>query len=182
MRDITKLSHELDRESGICLAIIETPKGKRGKFSFDPDTGLFCFKKLLPEGMSFPLDFGFVPSTLCDDGDPIDVMVLCDEPSFVGALFRVRLIGVLEAEEREAGAEKLERNDRLIAIPTVSHLYAHIRSASELERPFIDHLSDFWVHKAKLEGASFNILGVKDAPAAITRVVKAAKVAKKKHK
>jgi inorganic pyrophosphatase len=178
MRDITRLPHELDEKAGVCRAIIETPRGHRGKFDFDTRTGLFCFKKLLPEGMSFPLDFGFIPSTLCDDGDPLDVMVLSDEASFVGALFRVRLIGVMEAEQKEDG--KVERNDRVLAIPTVSHLYASIHSASDLEPSFVGHLSDFWIHKARLDGKSFKVLGIKDAPAAIAMVVKAAKVARKK--
>src|SRR4051812_15114938 len=103
MRDLTRLPHDLDRDAGECNAVIETPKGNRAKYNYDPDTGLFILKSLLPEGMSFPLDFGFVPSTLCDDGDPLDIMVLADEPCPIGALLRVRLIGVLEAEEKEHG-------------------------------------------------------------------------------
>jgi inorganic pyrophosphatase len=177
MRDLSKLPNDLDRETGTCRAIIETPKGRRGKFSFDPETGLFLLKKLLPEGMSFPLDYGFVPSTLCEDGDPLDIMVLTDEPSPVGALVEVRLIGVLEAEEHEKG--KVERNDRLLAIPLVSRLYSRIHAASELDADYVKNLAQFWVDKAKLEGKSFKLLAVKDAPAAIALVHRGTKQLKK---
>src|SRR6185312_2842907 len=124
MHDLTRLPHALDRRTGLCRAIIETPKGRRSKFDYDPQTRLFRLKTILPEGMSFPLDFGFIPSTLCDDGDPLDVMVMVDEPTVVGALVQVRLVGVIEAEEKEDG--RTERNDRLLAVVDESRLYAAI--------------------------------------------------------
>src|SRR6185437_6514777 len=104
-----RIPHHLDPKTAVCRAVIETPKGARSKFDYDPKSRLFRLKTVLPEGMSFPLDFGFVPSTLCDDGDPLDVMVLADEPTFTGALLDVRLIGVIEAQEVED--ERKERND-----------------------------------------------------------------------
>jgi hypothetical protein len=66
--------------------VIETPKGSRNKFAFDPEDHVFELKKVLPAGMTFPYDFGFVPSTQADDGDPVDVLVLMDEPAFAGCL------------------------------------------------------------------------------------------------
>src|SRR5262244_2461710 len=96
-------------------AVIETPKGSRTKFKYDEELGLFMFDKALPIGQSFPFDFGFLPSTKGDDGDPIDILVLADEPTFVGCLIRAKLLGVIEAEQTENG--KTERNDRLIATP-----------------------------------------------------------------
>lgn len=169
MRDLTMLAHGLDAERGTCLAIIETPKGRRAKYDYDRETGLFRLAKLLPEGMCFPLDFGFVPSTLADDGDPLDVMVLADEACPVGALLEVRLIGVLEAEQTEQG--KSVRNDRLLAVPVISHLYARIGTAADLDPTFVRHLSEFWINKARLEGKSFRILGVR-GPAQATALVR----------
>ena len=81
--------------------IIETPKGSRNKFKYDPDLRMFKLSKVLPEGMVFPYDFGFVPSTKGEDGDPVDVLVLADEPTFPGCLLECRLVGVLEAEQEE---------------------------------------------------------------------------------
>src|SRR5438552_8843172 len=121
MADLSKLSPQLDQKKGTCRAIIETPKGCRNKFDYDPNSGLFMLGGLLPEGMMFPYDFGFVPSTLGEDGDPLDVLVLMDEPAHVGCLVDIRLIGVMEAEQTQDGATI--RNDRLIgvAIHSSSH-------------------------------------------------------------
>lgn len=171
MHDLTKLPHELDRRTGLCRAIIETPKGRRSKFDYDTETRLFRLKTILPEGMSFPLDFGFIPSTLCDDGDPLDVMILADEPNLPGTLLEVRLIGVIEAEELEHG--KTERNDRLIAAAAVSHLYAGVKTVESLDNGFIDNLVQFWTNKDRLEGKVFRSLGVKGPEEAVKLVKKA---------
>src|ERR1700694_401208 len=94
--------------------IIETPKGSRNKYAWDPKQRVFTLKKVLPEGMVFPHDFGFIPSTRGQDGDPIDVLVLMDQPAFTGCLVPSRLGGVFEGEQTEDG--KTERNDRLLAV------------------------------------------------------------------
>src|SRR6187399_1471528 len=73
--------------------IIETPKGSRNKYAFDAEQKIFELKKVLPAGMAFPYDFRFVPSTIAEDGDPIDVLVLMDEPAFPGCLLQCRLVG-----------------------------------------------------------------------------------------
>jgi inorganic pyrophosphatase len=177
MGDLTKLPHQLDRKTGLVRAIIETPKGRRSKYDYDPDIRLFRLKTILPEGMSFPLDFGFIPSTLCEDGDPLDVMVLVDEPTEVGALVQVRLIGVIEAEEKEKG--RAERNDRLIAVVDESRLYGALKTPDDLPDKFIENLTEFWINKDRLEGKDFRALGVQGPAAAIELVRHASKVAKK---
>src|SRR6201988_1257910 len=121
MADLTHLPHRLDPKSRVCQAIIETPKGSRNKFDYGPLSGLFMLGGLLPEGMMFPFDFGFVPSTLGEDGDPLDIMVLMDAPAHVGCLIEVRIIGVIQAEQREDGETK--RNDRLLGAAV--HSYDH---------------------------------------------------------
>src|SRR4051812_19029265 len=93
-----------DRESGELTVVVETPRGSRNKFDFDPAVGLFELAGVLPAGASFPFDFGFVPSTRAPDGDPLDVLVLMDEPAFPGCVVRCRLLGVIEAEQTEKGA------------------------------------------------------------------------------
>jgi inorganic pyrophosphatase len=173
--NLTKLPHKLDPKAASCRVVVETPKGQRGKLDYDIKSGLFRLKTLLPDGMSFPLDFGFVPSTLCDDGDPIDVMVLADEANFPGTLLDVRLLGVIEAEEIEHG--KSERNDRLLAAATVSHLYASVKTAEDLDTAFIDNLVQFWTNKDRLEGKVFRSLGIKGPQEAVALVKKSAKAA-----
>jgi inorganic pyrophosphatase len=71
MADLTNLANQFDPKRAICRIIIETPKGSRSKFKYDPNTNLFMLGGLLPEGMMFPFDFGFVPSTVGEDGDPL---------------------------------------------------------------------------------------------------------------
>ena len=81
--------------------VIETPKGSRHKYAYEPDLKTFKLKTVLPEGLSFPYDFGMVPSTKGEDGDPLDVLLLLDAPAFAGCLIAARLIGVVEADQRE---------------------------------------------------------------------------------
>src|ERR1700748_1349622 len=103
MADLTRLPHQLDVKKGMARAIIETPKGSRNKFDYDPESNLFMLGGLLPEGMMFPFDFGFIPSTFGDDGVPLDILVLMAAPAHVGCLIDVRLIGVISAQQIQDG-------------------------------------------------------------------------------
>src|SRR6266481_1106902 len=116
MAELTSLSPQLDAKKCLCRAIIETPKGCRNKFDYDPDSGLFILGGLLPEGMMFPFDFGFIPSTLGEDGDRLDIMVLMDAPAYVGCLIDVRIIGIIESKQIQDGETRA--NDRLVSVPT----------------------------------------------------------------
>src|SRR5271156_283582 len=107
--DPTKLK-PVDRKDGTVQVIVETPAGSRNKFAFDPDQSVFALKKVLPAGMVFPYDFGFLPQTLAPDGDPIDVLLLMDESAYPGCLVASRLIGVIEGEQLDG--KKKVRNDR----------------------------------------------------------------------
>src|SRR5947207_11435270 len=101
-------------EDECVMVVIETPKGSPNKLAFEPRYGTFMLKGVLPAGAVFPFDFGFVPSTRAEDGDPIDVLVLMDAPVFPGCIVPSRLIGVIEAEQTEDGTTI--RNDRLLAV------------------------------------------------------------------
>jgi len=111
-------------------AIIDTPKGSRNKFKWDEKHELYKLSGVLTVGAFFPYDFGFVPSTLADDGDPIDVLVLMDEPVFVGCLVPSRLIGGFYAKQTESG--KTERNDRLLAVAANSRNHHNVRMLDDL--------------------------------------------------
>jgi len=99
--------------------IIETPKGSRNKYAFDSEQKIFQLMKVLPAGMAFPYDFGFIPSTLAEDGDPTDVLVLMDEPAFSGCLLKCRVVGVIEGVQGKK--KKEERNDRIVAVEQENH-------------------------------------------------------------
>jgi inorganic pyrophosphatase len=94
--------------------IVGTPRGSRNQYKYDKQTRQLNLSKVMPEGMIFPYDFGFIPETEGEDGDPLDVLVLIDEPTFPGCQVECRLIGVIEAEQEQSG--KKIRNDRLIAV------------------------------------------------------------------
>jgi inorganic pyrophosphatase len=106
--------------------VIETPRGSRNKFKYDAKLRAFRLKTVLPLGAAFPYDFGFVPATKAEDGDPLDVLVLMDEPAFTGCIVRARLVGVIKAKQCETGATI--RNDRLIAIARKAHNFRGIHT------------------------------------------------------
>ncbi len=141
MSDISQLPHEIDREERQCKAIIETPKGRRTKFKYEKEAGLFSLGKVLPQGFSFPFDFGFVPSTLAEDGDPADVIVLMEEPAHVGCLLQVRLLGAIKVVQTEDG--KKTPNDRLVAVPVQSTEFAKVRTLDDLRGNVKEEVADF---------------------------------------
>jgi inorganic pyrophosphatase len=138
--------------------IIETPKGSRNKFNYDPELRLFKLGGVLPSGAVFPFDFGFVPSTLGGDGDPLDVLVLMDAPAFTGCLVNARLIGVIEAEQTERDGETT-RNDRLIAVVEGSRLMRKVRSLGDVNESLLDEIEHFFVSYNQAKGKEFKPLG-----------------------
>ena len=149
--------------------VIETPKGSRNKFAFDADEHIFELKKVLPAGMTFPYDFGFVPSTKADDGDPVDVLVLMDEPAFPGCVLTCRPIGVIEGEQ--GNKTDKERNDRIVAVERDAHSWADIKTIDDLGKEFCRELEEFFVNYHKLSGEKYRVLGVK-GPDQARRLVK----------
>ena len=169
--DLSRLNPLDSKDKDILRVVIETPKGSRNKFAFDPDQHVFELKKVLPTGMVFPYDFGFVPSTEADDGDPIDVLVLMEEPAFPGCVLKCRLIGVIEGEQRDKKKKKKERNDRLIAIQEDAHSWADIKTIDDLGKEFCRELEDFFVNYHELSGKEYRVLGVK-GPTQVHKLVK----------
>jgi inorganic pyrophosphatase len=163
------------KKDGLLQVIVETPKGSRNKFSFDEEQEIFCLKKVLPAGMVFPHDFGFLPKTIAEDGDPIDVLLLMDEPAFPGVLVPSRLIGVIEGEQVDG--KKRIRNDRLVAIADANHMYANIRKLSDLPKQFLRELENFFVNYHELEGKEYKLLGCKGIAEAEQLINKAKKAA-----
>ncbi len=147
-----------DADSRELNVIIETPKGSRNKFNYDGKHGLFKLGGVLPAGAIFPFDFGYIPSTLGDDNDPLDVLVLMDEPAFTGCLVPSRLIGVIEAEQTERDGQTT-RNDRLIALAADSSSHRGIRSLKDLDRNLVDEIEYFFVSYNTIKGKRFKPIG-----------------------
>jgi inorganic pyrophosphatase len=149
--------------------IIETPKGSRNKFAFNEDERIFELKKVLPAGMGFPYDFGFIPSTKADDGDPLDVLVLMDEPAFAGCILSCRPVGVIEGEQ--GTKKKKERNDRIVAVEKDAHSFAHVKKIGDLGKQFCRELEEFFVNYHRLSGEDYRVIAVK-GPAVARKLVK----------
>ncbi len=138
-------------------AVVETPKGSHVKYKYEPSIGYFRVDKTLPSGAVFPHDFGFIPSTIEEDGDPLDVLVLIDEPSFTGCVVPVRILGVIEANQTEAG--KTIRNDRLVAAALKSTEYENIHSLREMDPRLLEELEHFFQSYDEMEGKVFTPIG-----------------------
>jgi len=172
LADPTQLNAFDKDEADLVTVIIETPKGSRNKYAFDPEERIFALKKVLPAGMAFPYDFGFVPSTMGGDGDPLDVLVLMDEPAFPGCKLTCRIIGVIQGEQ--GNKKQTERNDRVVAIEDQNHSYAHVKRIDDLGKRFERELEEFFVNYHRLSGEQYRILALK-GPAAGRRCVKQAR-------
>ncbi len=171
MPNLAALAPKLDAKALTCRAIVECPKDSRAKYAFDPKTRAFAMKRLLPDGMSFPLDFGFVPGTLAPDGDPLDILVLNDEPACVGAMLECRLIGLIEGEQTEDG-KKPVRNDRVLAVACVSQLFDGVATTGDLGEGVLSNLTQFWVNYDALRGVAYKVVGVRGPKAAVAAVRK----------
>jgi len=144
--------------------IIETPRGSVEKYDFDPKLHLMKLKKILPAGMVFPYDFGFIPDTKGEDGDPLDIIVLSEFHSFPGCMIECRLIGCIEAEQSEKkDSPKMMRNDRYIGVPPISQTYGHLDSIKNLPDGILDELQQFFINYNKVEGKDFKIISLVDA-------------------
>ena len=161
--------------------VIETPQGSQNKYAFDQELGLFVLTGILPEGMSFPYDFGFLPSTLGEDGDPLDVLLLMDEPAFCGCVVPSRLLGVIKAEQTERDGSR-QRNDRLLAVPVKARTYNDSRSIEDLNDHRVNEIQQFFVSYNRINGKEFKPLGVSGAAEAEEIANNGIAAWRKKHK
>ncbi|MDB5806349.1 MAG: Inorganic pyrophosphatase [Betaproteobacteria bacterium] len=157
MENLTRMRNQWDARKRECLAIVETPKGSSNKFDYNPDYELFSLGGLLAEGLVFPFDFGFVPSTIAEDGDPVDVMILMDAPAFPGCLLNVRIIGAIEAYQDDGSKRTV--NNRLIGVSIHSHNHGEVAKISELNQGVLDQVEEFFVSYNKSRGKLFAVEG-----------------------
>jgi inorganic pyrophosphatase len=161
----------VESENAIIQVIVETPKGSRNKFAFDPQQKIFVLRRILPVGMVFPLDFGFLPKTKAPDGDPLDVLLIMDEPGFPGVAVRARLVGVLEGEQTQENGTK-SRNDRLLAVAEATQVYAGIEDLKQVPKALLSQLEEFFVNYHRIQGRQYRPLGWKGADVAMRSIEK----------
>ena len=143
------------------FAVIETAKGNSNKYTYFPEYDYFKLTKVLPSGMVFPLDFGFIPGTKGDDGDPLDVLVISAKGSFTGAVMECRIAGIIKARQYEDN--RIETNDRIIAVSDEHDEFRHIQSMHDINHSLIKEIGDFFVNYNKIDGKEFKVTGAGDA-------------------
>jgi inorganic pyrophosphatase len=169
-----------DKESGALNIIVETPKNGRIKYQHNEEYGMFQLDKSLPFGFSFPFEFGFVPSTIGGDGDPLDMLVLSDEATFPGCLVLGRVLGVLQAEQSEG--KQVNRNDRLVASPLSVKTQEPMAPIKLLDKKLTSDITNFFVSYNEVQGKKFKPLGFGSGQRALDLVEEARKRARKKGK
>ncbi|MBK0378482.1 inorganic diphosphatase [Mucilaginibacter segetis] len=162
-KETRKMSSAKKQET--ITVLIESPKGYRQKFDYDPESGRMKLSKLLPEGLVFPFDFGMIPGTEGEDGDPLDIIVLSENGTFPGCLADCRVIGALTAEQTERDGKKI-RNDRYIGISLVSQHFAGITTLADLPENILPQLEAFFENYNTQAGKRFRVLERLDAAAA----------------
>jgi inorganic pyrophosphatase len=160
-------------EDGDVHVVVETPRGSRAKFAYDPKLETFILSKSLLTGLTYPHDWGFVPSTKADDGDPLDIMVIHDATTFPGIVLTCRIIGILQIEQKSKG--KAERNDRLFAVPRRSHSEQGLRDVRDLSKPIRQEFEKFFIATDELEDKKLEIIGWKGPKIAMKAIKDSAK-------
>jgi inorganic pyrophosphatase len=146
-----------DRDSGALNVVVETPKGSRMKYRYDGEFGALRLGAVLGEGLAFPYDFGFFPSTLGEDGDPLDVLLFLDHAALPGSVATARLIGVLEVRQKSDGVP-WQRNDRFFAVASEAHAHKAVMKLSDLSHQLLDEIEAFFTHYTGLEGKRLDFL------------------------
>ena len=139
-----------DPDSGDALAVIETPKGSRNKYAYNEALEVFELRKVLPRGMILPYDFGFIPSTKGDDGDPLDILLLLDDSAPMGCVIRTRVVGAIEAEQSDDD-KGWTQNDRLIGVATHAHLHGNVKSLKEINPRILDEIEAFFTQYNQMQ-------------------------------
>jgi inorganic pyrophosphatase len=159
-RNVTALDRIPPRAAdGQLRAIVETPQGSRNKLKYEPVDEVFRVSCSLPAGMAFPFDFGFIPGTRSDDGDPLDVLILLDAPAYPGCLVEIKLLGVLEADETERSGQTV-RNARLIAVAKGSTERGDLKHLKDLAPNLMEQIESFFMTYNALDGKEFEPRGV----------------------
>jgi inorganic pyrophosphatase len=161
---------------GCTLAVIEAKAGSRNKFKFTPELGALILHKVLPLGTSFPYCFGFVPGTLGEDGDPLDILLFMDEAAEPGTIVPCHLVGMIEAQQTEK--RKTIRNDRLLAVADESDRYRECRKLADIDDEVLDEIEKFFVFYNEQRGTKFQPLRRVGRSAAQKAVKRAQRFAK----
>ena len=157
---------------GLINVLIEIAGGSKNKYEFDKDINAFALDRVLFSSVQYPYDYGFVPNTLADDGDPLDGMVLMDEPTFPGCVIAARPIGMLEMIDGG------DRDEKILCVPDKDPRYVGIKTLDDVAPHRLDEISEFFKTYKNLENKVTEILGWKgleDVQPLVEKCIAAAK-------
>ncbi|HEY9811447.1 MAG TPA: inorganic diphosphatase [Halomicronema sp.] len=140
-------------KAGLINVLIEIPKGSKNKYEFDKDMQAFALDRVLYSSVQYPYDYGFVPNTLADDGDPLDGMVMMDQPTFPGCVIAARPIGMLEMIDGG------DRDEKILCVPDKDPRYANIKSLKDVPQHRLDEIAEFFRSYKNLEKKVTEIRG-----------------------
>lgn len=134
----------------IVYAIVEIPKGSRNKYEYNKQDGVIMLDRVLYSSLHYPGDYGLIPHTFCEDGDPLDILVMINEPTFPGCVIEARPIGVFHMEDRGVA------DDKILAVPATDPIFGDYDDISDIPRHFLSEVGHFFQVYKDLEGARTN--------------------------
>ena len=140
---------------GLINVLVEIVGGSKNKYEFDKDINAFALDRVLFSSVQYPYDYGFVPNTLADDGDPLDGMVLMDEPTFPGCVITARPIGMLEMIDGG------DRDEKILCVPDKDPRYVNVKTLDDVASHRLDEIAEFFKTYKNLEKKVTEILGWK---------------------
>lgn len=146
-------------EPGVINVLIEIPGGSKNKYEFDKDMNAFALDRVLFASVKYPYDYGFVPNTLADDGDPLDGMVMMDEPTFPGCVIAARPIGMLLMIDGG------DRDEKILCVPAEDPRYNEVKSLSDIAPHRLEEIAEFFRTYKNLEKKVTEIQGWNDVDA-----------------
>ena len=146
---------EAQPKPGLINVLIEIAGGSKNKYEFDKDLNAFALDRVLFSSVQYPYDYGFVPNTLADDGDPLDGMVLMDEPTFPGCVIAARPIGMLEMIDGG------DRDEKILCVPDKDPRYVGVKTLDDVAPHRLDEIAEFFKSYKNLEKKVTEILGWK---------------------
>jgi inorganic pyrophosphatase len=164
------LSFASNYQINIMDVIIESPKGSHEKYKYDANHRLFRLHKVLPGGFAFPFDFGFIPGTMGEDGDPLDVLALSEFTGFPGCVMDCRLIGCIQVQQ--GIGKKMIRNDRFLVVPEQSKVFENAISIEDIPSTLIMEIETFFTSYIQAEGKEIKLLGNLNAAQAVHHLAK----------
>ncbi|HEY3373765.1 MAG TPA: inorganic diphosphatase [Candidatus Aquicultor sp.] len=142
-----------DRCYETIMVVVEIPKGSRNKYEYDEKLGCFKFDRLLFSSVHYPADYGFVPDTLAEDGDPLDALVVLEEPTFTGCLIEAKPVGLFKMWDEKGPDHKI------LCVPVADPRWNYINSLEEVPQHLLHEISHFFEVYKDLEAKKTGVEG-----------------------